>query len=142
MKVIIAGGGLLLNENNELLMIFRRGFWDLPKGKLDDGETIEACALREVEEETGVGNLVSGGLLGITRHQYFDPYIKEEVIKETHWYSMNVKGSPALIPQTEEDITDIRWVPLQDVPALLENSFDTIREITGLFFSKQQRLND
>lgn len=136
MKVIIAGGGLLLNENNELLMIFRRGFWDLPKGKLDDGETIEACALREVEEETGVGNLVSGGLLGITRHQYFDPYIKEEVIKETHWYSMNVKGSPALIPQTEEDITDIRWVPLQDVPALLENSFDTIREITGLFFSK------
>jgi len=142
MKVIIAGGGLLLNENNELLMIFRRGFWDLPKGKLDDGETIEACALREVEEETGVGNLVSGGLLGITRHQYFDPYIKEEVIKETHWYAMNVNGRPALIPQTEEDITDIRWVPLQEVPALLENSFDTIREITGLFFSKQQRLND
>src|SRR5574343_643404 len=142
MKVIVAGGGLLLNENNELLMIFRRGCWDLPKGKLDNGETIEACALREVEEETGVGNLVSGGLLGITLHQYFDPYIKEEVIKETHWYAMNVMGRPALIPQTEEDITDIRWVPLQEVPALLENSFDTIREITGLFFSKQQRLND
>ena len=142
MKVIVAGGGLLLNEHHELLMIFRRGFWDLPKGKLDDGETIEACALREVEEETGVGNLVSGGLLGITRHQYFDPYIKEEVIKETHWYAMNVNGRPALIPQTEEDITDIRWVPLQEVPALLDNSFDTIREITGLFFSKQQRLND
>jgi len=142
MKVIVAGGGLLLNEHHELLMIFRRGCWDLPKGKLDDGETIEACALREVEEETGVGNLLSGGLFGITRHQYFDPYIKEEVIKETHWYSMNVKGRPALIPQREEDITDIRWVPLQEVPALLENSFDTIREITGLFFSKQQQLND
>lgn len=142
MKVIVAGGGLLLNEHHELLMIFRRGCWDLPKGKLDNGETIEACALREVEEETGVSNLVSGGLLGITRHQYFDPYIKEEVIKETHWYAMNVMGRPALIPQTEEDITDIRWVPLQEVPALLENSFDTIREITGLFFSKQQRLND
>lgn len=142
MKVIVAGGGLLLNEHHELLMIFRRGAWDLPKGKLDEGETMEACALREVEEETGVGNLVSGGLLGITRHQYFDPYIKEEVIKETHWYAMNVKGSPALIPQTEEDITDIRWVPLQEVPALLENSFDTIRKITGLFFSKQQQLND
>ena len=92
MKVIVAGGGLLLNEHHELLMIFRRGCWDLPKGKLDDGETIEACALREVEEETGVGNLLSGGLLGITRHQYFDPYIKEEVIKETHWYAMNVNG--------------------------------------------------
>ena len=141
-KVIRAGGGLLLNENHELLMIFRRGSWDLPKGKLDEGETMEACALREVEEETGVGNLLLGEMLGITRHQYFDPYIQEEVIKETHWYAMNVNGRPALIPQTEEDITDIRWVPLQEVPALLENSFDTIREITGLFFSKQQRLND
>lgn len=141
-KVIRAGGGLLLNENHELLMIFRRGSWDLPKGKLDEGETMEACALREVEEETGVGNLLLGELLGITRHQYFDPYIQEEVIKETHWYSMNVKGSPALIPQTEEDITDIRWVPLQEVSELLKNSFDTIREITGLFFSKQPRLND
>ncbi|WP_051408531.1 NUDIX hydrolase [Sediminibacterium sp. C3] len=141
-KVIRAGGGLLLNENHELLMIFRRGSWDLPKGKLDEGETMEACALREVEEETGVGNLLLGELLGMTRHQYFDPYIQEEVIKETHWYSMNVKGSPALIPQTEEDITDIRWVPLQEVSELLKNSFDTIREITGLFFSKQPRLND
>ena len=141
-KVIRAGGGLLLNENHELLMIFRRGSWDLPKGKLDEGETMEACALREVEEETGVGNLLLGEMLGITRHQYFDPYIQEEVIKETHWYAMNVNGRPALIPQTEEDITDIRWVPLQEVPALLENSFDTIREITGLFFSKLPPLID
>ena len=142
MKIIQAGGGLLLNEHQELLMIFRRGSWDLPKGKLDEGETMEACALREVEEETGVGHLELGGLVGITRHQYFDPYIKEDVIKETHWYAMNVKGRPALIPQTEEDITDISWVPLQEVPELLKNSFDTIREITGLFFSKQPRLND
>ena len=142
MKVIRAGGGLLLNEHQELLMIFRRGSWDLPKGKLDEGETMEACALREVEEETGVGHLELGGLIGVTRHQYFDPYIKEDVIKETHWYAMNVKGRPALIPQTEEDITDIRWVPLQEVPELLKNSFDTIREITGLFFSKQPRLGD
>lgn len=142
MKIIQAGGGLLLNEHQELLMIFRRGSWDLPKGKLDEGETMEACALREVEEETGVGHLELGGLVGITRHQYFDPYIKEDVIKETHWYAMNVKGRPALIPQTEEDITDISWVPLQEVPELLKNSFDTIREITGLFFSKQPRLGD
>lgn len=142
MKIIQAGGGLLLNEHQELLMIFRRGSWDLPKGKLDEGETMEACALREVEEETGVGHLELGGLVGITRHQYFDPYIKEDVIKETHWYAMNVKGRPALIPQTEEDITDISWVPLQEVSELLKNSFDTIREITGLFFSKQPRLGD
>jgi len=137
LKIIQAGGGLVLNEHNELLLIFRRGSWDLPKGKLDPGESIEACALREVEEETGVGNLTLIDFLGITQHQYFDPYLKEEVIKESHWYTMSVKGVPALIPQTEEDITDIKWVPLSAVNALIADSFASIKEIIGLFFLKQ-----
>lgn len=137
LKIIQAGGGLVLNERNELLLIFRRGSWDLPKGKLDPGESIEACALREVEEETGVGNLTLIDFLGITQHQYFDPFLKEEVIKESHWYTMSVKGVPALIPQTEEDITDIKWVPLSAVNALIADSFASIKEIIGLFFLKQ-----
>ena len=137
LKIIQAGGGLVLNEQNELLLIFRRGSWDLPKGKLDPGETLEACVLREVEEETGVGNLTLIEFLGITQHQYFDPYLKDEVIKESHWFTMSVKGVPALIPQTEEDITDIRWVPLAEVNALIANSFSSIKEIIGLFFSKR-----
>ncbi len=137
LKIIQAGGGLVLNEHNELLLIFRRGSWDLPKGKLDPGESIEDCALREVEEETGVGNLTLIDFLGITQHQYFDPYLKEEVIKESHWYTMSVKGVPALIPQTEEDITDIKWVPLSAVNALIADSFASIKEIIGLFFLKQ-----
>jgi len=109
----------------------------LPKGKVDPGESIEACALREVEEETGVGNLTLIDFLGITNHQYFDSYLQEEVIKESHWYTMSVKGVPALIPQTEEDITDIKWVPLSEVNALIANSFASIKEIIGLFFLKQ-----
>ncbi|MDP3393851.1 NUDIX hydrolase [Sediminibacterium sp.] len=137
LKIIQAGGGLVLNEQNELLLIFRRGSWDLPKGKVDPNETIEACAMREVEEETGVGHLTLIDFLGITNHQYFDPYLKEEVIKESHWYTMSVKGVPALIPQTEEDITDIKWVPLSDVNALIADSFASIKEIIGLFFLKQ-----
>jgi 8-oxo-dGTP pyrophosphatase MutT (NUDIX family) len=137
LKIIQAGGGLVLNERNELLLIFRRGSWDLPKGKLDPGESIEDCALREVEEETGVRNLTLIDFLGITQHQYFDPYLKEEVIKESHWYTMSVKGVPALIPQTEEDITDIKWVPLSAVNALIADSFASIKEIIGLFFLKQ-----
>ena len=56
-KQIIAAGGLVTNAQGEILWIFRRGFWDLPKGKLDEGETIQSCAIREVEEETGVGKL-------------------------------------------------------------------------------------
>ncbi len=137
LKIIQAGGGLVLNEHNELLLIFRRGSWDLPKGKLDPGESIEDCALREVEEETGVGNLTLIDFLGITQHQYLDPYLKEEVMKESHWYTMSVKGVPALIPQTEEDITDIKWVPLSAVNALIADSFASIKEIIGLFFLKQ-----
>lgn len=137
LRIIQAGGGLVLNEQNELLFIYRRGSWDLPKGKVDSGETIEACALREVEEETGVGNLTLVDFLGITQHQYFDPYLQEEVIKESHWYIMTVKGVPALIPQTEEDITDIKWVPLAEVNALIANAYASIKEIIGLFFLKQ-----
>jgi len=137
LRIIQAGGGLVLNEQNELLFIFRRGSWDLPKGKVDSGETIEACALREVEEETGVENLTLVDFVGITQHQYFDPYLQEEVIKESHWYIMTVKGVPALIPQTEEDITDIKWVPLAEVNALISNAYESIKEIIGLFFLKQ-----
>ncbi|MBA4259356.1 MAG: NUDIX hydrolase [Chitinophaga sp.] len=137
LKIIQAGGGLVLNEQNELLFIFRRGSWDLPKGKVDPGETIETCAMREVEEETGVGNLRLIDFLGVTNHQYFDPYLKEDVIKESHWYIMSVKGVPNLVPQTEEDITDIKWVPLIEVNTLIADSFTSIKEIIGLFFSKQ-----
>jgi len=74
LPVIKAGGGIVTNELGELLMIFRRGKWDLPKGKLDAGETIEECALREVNEETGVQNLELGKLIAITQHEYFDVF--------------------------------------------------------------------
>ena len=73
-KIIKAGGGLVLNEKGELLMIYRRGKWDLPKGKLDEGETIEECAVREVMEETGVVNVERGELITIGHHEYFDRF--------------------------------------------------------------------
>jgi len=138
-KIIKAGGGIVVNEQQAILMIFRRGSWDLPKGKLDEGETIEACAIREVEEETGVTDLTLHKLIGITHHRYFDPYLKEDVIKESHWYHMTVPGVPNLIPQTEEDITDIRWVPLQEVGKLLPKAYESIQQIIGLFFSTLQQ---
>ena len=80
--IIVAAGGLVWNEKNELLMIFRQGKWDLPKGKLDDGETIEECAVREVVEETGLKEVKLGGFIGITQHEYYDKYIHQEAIKE------------------------------------------------------------
>lgn len=130
---IIAAGGLVTNDNKELLMIFRRGKWDLPKGKLDKGETIEECAVREVEEETGVSNIELGGLIGITTHEYFDPYLKKDVVKESHWYKMKVSGATTLIPQTEEDITAITWADETAVNNYLNDSYPNIVEIIGKY---------
>lgn len=128
-RKIIAAGGLVTNDQNELLMIFRRGKWDLPKGKLDKGESIERCAVREVEEETGIRDIQLGALIDITYHDYFDPWSKEEVTKETHWYAMSIKGKQALIPQTEEDITDIQWINDTTLSKCLSNSYPTIIDI-------------
>lgn len=128
-KIIKAGGGLVRNGEGELLLIFRRGKWDLPKGKLDEGETIEACAIREVEEETGVKDLVLGELISVTWHEYFDKWLGEDVIKETHWFRMDVAGVPALVPQTEEDITAIEWTKKSDLPQRMEQSYITIIDV-------------
>lgn len=135
--IIVAAGGIVTNEKGELLMIFRRGKWDLPKGKLDAGETIEACALREVTEETGVTNLQLGNFICITNHEYFDQYQLKEVVKESHWYSMKVSGVPTLVAQSEEDITAIEWTKPEAISERLKNSFDTIREVlvkSGIHF--------
>ena len=128
-KKIIAAGGLVINEQNELLLIFRRGFWDLPKGKLDEGESIEACAVREVGEETGVSNIELGNLIGKTYHEYFDKWMNDDVAKETWWYEMKARGKQQLIPQTEEDIEQIVWVKELELEKYLSNSYPNIIEI-------------
>lgn len=137
-KRIIAAGGLVFNEQEELLMIFRRGYWDLPKGKLDKGETIEQCAVREVEEETGIRNITVIRFISITLHEYFDTYLDENVIKESHWFHMNVKGYQILVPQTEEDISIIKWVSKAQLPEYLNNTYPNIESVLKIFFSTQQ----
>ena len=124
---IQAGGGLVLNEKNEILFIYRRQKWDLPKGKLDIGENIEECAIREVMEETGIKKLTIGNLLVITTHTYEEKGIS--VQKETHWFLMNATtlDNPILSPQLEEDIEKIEWVPFDKIEEYLANSYNTIR---------------
>ena len=130
-QTIIAAGGLVLNEKNDILMIFRRGKWDLPKGKLDEGEKIEDCAVREVMEETGLTQLDLGRLLVITQHTYFDQWIKKDVIKQTYWYLMKASLDQPLVPQTTEDIESIEWVSKSQLSERLENSYDTIVEVVS-----------
>jgi 8-oxo-dGTP pyrophosphatase MutT (NUDIX family) len=134
---IIAGGGIVENEEGKILFQFRRGHWDLPKGKLDEGETIEECALREVEEETGLRNIELRKPIGITTHFYTER--DEDIEKETHWFAMKVAGEQELTPQIEEDITELRWVGKDELEDYLTNTFDNIIEIVGKYYTNNNR---
>jgi 8-oxo-dGTP pyrophosphatase MutT (NUDIX family) len=132
-KIIIeAAGGLVFNEKNELLMIFRRGFWDLPKGKVDEGETHEECAVREVQEETGLHNIKLGDFLNTTYHTY--TLNNQSILKPSHWYKMEHWGNEILIPQTEEDISEIKWVSKVEAQDLKDKMYTTIRIIVEQCF--------
>ena len=126
-KPVTAAGGLVENEKGEVLLIFRKGKWDLPKGKLDKGETIEQCAVREVEEETGLKDIVLKKLITITYHTY-DEFGKH-ILKDSHWYNMNVNGKQTIVPQTEEGITEIRWVKKKDVKDYFNHIFPSVKDV-------------
>lgn len=132
---ITAAGGIVINPNKEILWIYRRGFWDLPKGKLDPNETIEACAVREVMEETGMHDLVLGELILTTKHQYYDDYLKTEVEKTTYWYKMSTGTLQDGIPQTEEDIEAIAWVKKDALEPYLAKTYDTIQKVIETFLT-------
>lgn len=123
-KLVKTGGGLVKNMHGEILLIFRRGKWDLPKGKLDDGETLLDCALREVREETGLKKLEAGDEIKTTYHTYVE--FGKHILKESHWYKMISKEKEEVTPQVEEDITEIRWVKKEDLKNYLDKTFPTI----------------
>jgi 8-oxo-dGTP pyrophosphatase MutT (NUDIX family) len=126
-KKIVAAGGLVINANGHLLMIFRRGKWDLPKGKLENNEPVELCAERETKEETGLADLALQRFLVTTYHTYTEK--KELILKETHWYLYNTPGVPPLTPQTEEDITKAEWIDPSNLSNYTSNSFRLIVDV-------------
>lgn len=123
-KLIQAAGGLIKNKEGEILLIFRRGKWDLPKGKLDDNESLIECAVREVQEETGLITVEAGKEISTTYHTYVQ--FGKHILKESHWFTMIAKNAEPLTPQTEEDITEIKWVKKDDLQQYLSNTFPTI----------------
>ncbi len=133
-STIWAGGGIVKNKHDELLFIFRRGKWDLPKGKWDEGETIEECAIREVREETGLQNLKINQEIGKTYHIYDEK--GKNILKISCWYSMEAMGSEKLIPQTEEDITSIKWVPRWEKEIIFSNTYPSVKLILRQFFGE------
>jgi 8-oxo-dGTP pyrophosphatase MutT (NUDIX family) len=126
-QVMQAAGGLVVNENDQYLFIHRRGHWDLPKGKLDEGETIEACALREIREETGLQDLNIIKPLLTTYHTY--QMNGQDILKESYWFLITGSSQDPLIPQTEEDIEEIIWVDRSGVSALLSGAYPSISQV-------------
>jgi 8-oxo-dGTP pyrophosphatase MutT (NUDIX family) len=126
-KVLEASGGVVYNEHQEALLIHRRGVWDLPKGKIEKGESVEQAAIREVEEETGIKGLQLGPFIRNTYHTYKDNKLKR-VLKVTHWYRMSA-SKQELIPQAEEDIEKARWMPIRDFLAVPREVYGNIRDI-------------
>jgi 8-oxo-dGTP pyrophosphatase MutT (NUDIX family) len=125
--LIESAGGLVYNREDELLMIFRNGKWDLPKGKKEKGEEIESCAKREVQEECGVRNLEITEKLMDTYHIY--THNGKKVLKRTFWYKMKTDFDGELTPQTKEGITKVEWVMHEDLEEKLKNSYGNIREL-------------
>lgn len=131
---IEAAGGIVENEHEELLFIFRRNKWDLPKGKLELNEIPRIAAEREIEEETGVKNILYKDNIAITHHVY--EAFGQKVLKTTHWFHFSCKKNQPLNPQLEEDITEIQWFDKTNLDIPLSNTFDTIKDLITIFMKQ------
>ena len=128
---ITAAGGLVRNDNDEFLFIFRNGTWDLPKGKAEKNETIAETAIREVQEECGIGKLNLIKSITITYHIYNQK--DKHFLKDTHWYLMTTKKNQKLKPQLEEGITELRWFNKEELIEVKANTYPSVLEIIESF---------
>lgn len=125
LPVVTAGGGMVLNSNKEILFIYRNGRWDLPKGKVEKNESIEAGAIREVEEETGVKNLKISKFLQTTYHVFQRK--GRYRLKVTYWYEMTTDFTGELIPEENEGIKKVKWKNMEKAQKALTKSYANIK---------------
>jgi len=122
-KVIEAAGGVVMNQSKDILFIFRNKKWDLPKGKVEKGETIQETAIREVQEECGITNINLGDFLTTTYHIYAEK--DKEILKISHWYIMDCNSS-TFKPQIKEGITKVVWKNKKEIDKALQNTYPNI----------------
>lgn len=127
-KIIKAAGGIVSNNENKKLFIYRLDKWDLPKGKIESGEEIEETAIREIEEECGISDLKINKQLTETFHIYS---LEETlVLKQTFWFDMKSNYEGKLIPQLEEGITKAEWLLDDQIKdKVLKNTYASIKEL-------------
>lgn len=125
--VIEAAGGIVFNDEKEILLIERLGKWDLPKGKIERIETPKHAAMREVCEETGVCDLEVLQPLPHTYHTY--EHKGRIVLKRTYWFTMQCNLFTNFILQKEEDITDAKWMDKEEIKKAMKNSYASINEL-------------
>src|SRR5215217_1033786 len=128
LSLVKAAGGFVHTEDDNVVLIFRRGKWDLPKGKLDKNEDLKTCALREVKEETGLTDVKIEQPLTITYHTYHQ--FGEHILKESHWYLM-AADKQLLTPQTDEDITKCEWVSVDELGPYMDNTHASILDVVN-----------
>ena len=126
-KIINAAGGIVFNKKLQLLIIKRDGKWDLPKGKVEKNEKIKTAAIREVEEECGISNLKVVKKITKTYHTYI--FNNNDILKTTYWYLMNYKDNEKLAPQTEEGITEVKWIDIDKIDEVLSNTHKSLLDI-------------
>jgi 8-oxo-dGTP pyrophosphatase MutT (NUDIX family) len=123
--VVEAAGGLVEHTDGRYLFIYRNDKWDLPKGKIEKNEVIIDAAIREVMEETGVGDLMATKPLNTTYH-VFNAKGKFK-LKKTYWFLMKSNYDAPLVPQEEENIQAAVWRSKTDFPLLMKNAYENIK---------------
>ena len=121
MTMIEAAGGVVWRRGSKgslkVLLVHRPRYddWSLPKGKLDPGESHRGAALREVEEETGLRCEAQAELLEV---RYRDRKGRPKRVR--YWAMQAVAGDF----EPNDEVDEVRWVPLDQVPALVTYARD------------------
>ena len=121
--VVRAAGGIVVRASvdgeREVLLVHRPRYddWSLPKGKADPGETDEACAAREVEEETAI-RVALEEPIGVVRYE--DRFGRSKVVR--YWRMRVVEDTGRFTPNHEIDA--IAWCSVEDAVARLTYEHD------------------
>ncbi|MGE8431006.1 NUDIX hydrolase [Chryseobacterium joostei] len=138
-RIIEAAGGLVNNPGGEMLFIKRLGKWDLPKGKMEKGESREESAIREIEEETGLVDVELAEFINTTYHIYIERN-GDKILKCTHWFEMNFDGEDTSKPQIEEGITEVAWKNTTQIEdEVFPSTFQNIKLIVREFWDSKAK---